>query len=1246
MSVLKPNEQVHHLASTTFTLDKRYTNLKPIGKGSYGVVCKALNTYTNSSVAIKKITPMTRSIDDAKHVLREIRLMRHLGKHEHIVSLVNLIIRDTDDELYIIMELLDSDLHRVLQSSQDLSENHYRYFMFQLLCGIKYMHMNRIIHRDLKPGNLLISKDCRLRITDFGLARERPTGTNRSDIEQGINAPMTEHVVTRWYRAPELMLSPDGFYDYSVDIWSAGCILGEMLARKPLFPGKNFVHQLSLIFDVIGMPARADIAHIKNTQAKKFLASQKDKMKVAFNLIYPTASSASHSLLESILRFIPDRRLAIDGCLAHPFITEMNYPAPDYPPISSDFEFSYERKLGLTTSQLIRLINTEAQKIQRDAMQNDKALVAKLPLSEQQRIMAEWAQYEDLDQDQDSGGDGEFVESDKQEDSWKRRGSTVGIKSGAQQRTEQQQRKAKESAAAAASGRSSLSSRYVSLKPPVPKLSSTVNAAVVQGAPAVVSARDSINPGLGGSGVGTGAKRASSAPRERVAPAPVPAPAPAPYPVSAVSRDKEGMRINKSNNSNNPFGTVNKTSAVPVVPTVPLVAAVEDDVYVAREQQELPLPPRANAVVNDNADMEGEGLFSPKHIRNGNPNREPESKYNTDITAANNVTSNSMAEAVRSLEGSEIVQRAINVLSPARAAGKNGNYISKDREKVPPGSLWARKTQSQDAPQQPYPTSASNTTSVSDPSLHEANIGRAAEVEAGVKRLTDKYEAKVAARVQQQAEQQKFERQQRAQAQQGSVVTADDIDDYIASVLQSNNKMMSEYAEEGANKVAGSSSAVSRNRPVSAYMYNNSSSGRKPAVDLNSSAANARIGMPDDSDSDSNAVQEVGSDEDEEPVMPHSQPVAAAVTAVVGVVATADHRPANTYTVANYYDTGVGVRGSGSGGTGASRPLSAAISRQQQSQQQSRPTTAAAIATATRAGSYLDHSDTEEEDTLVMPAKVTPAYTTANTRPISSSGAGYRSNSAPRPRPQPQSQGQVQPHVNQFRQGQGQAGYQQPTYRHLGREQELQRLADEKARKQTGATGSGTAGTGIRKKRLTVPKSPKFSKMSRERAMGPSGSQRTMPPPMPVSLTQMQVPDREQQRKTNSSGDTRGNNNSGSLAGGHSGGGGGGGGGLYDDPDTVSDDGQHQLQQPYRSLAAGERPHPRPVNKNVSSMTAKAVADYLLSRKNQPPVPVPAPAVPTSSYGATVTSYGNENLYGTSSYHSRPKSGNKFGGTR
>ncbi|CAM9882362.1 unnamed protein product, partial [Scytosiphon promiscuus] len=129
---------------------------------------------------------MAQHVDDAKHVLREIRLMRFLGSHPNIVSLEDLFVSEHYDDLYIVMELLDSDLHRIIQSPQALSDAHHRYFMFQLLEGVKFLHHNRIIHRDLKPGNVLVTKKCELRITDFGLARLRPMGRgNHPDDEVG-----------------------------------------------------------------------------------------------------------------------------------------------------------------------------------------------------------------------------------------------------------------------------------------------------------------------------------------------------------------------------------------------------------------------------------------------------------------------------------------------------------------------------------------------------------------------------------------------------------------------------------------------------------------------------------------------------------------------------------------------------------------------------------------------------------------------------------------------------------------------------------------------------------------------------------------------------------------------------------------------------------------------------------------------------------------------------------------------------
>ena len=164
-------------------------------------------------MAIKKITPISQTNADGKHTLRELKILRHLGKHSQIVGLSSIHVNIDEDELYLIMDLYDTDLHRIIQSPQQLGDAHFKHFLFQLLRGIRFSHRNGVIHRDLKPANLLVTKNCDLAISDFGLARRMP--------ERGSGL-MTEHVVTRWYRAPELMLSADGNYTSAIDIWSVG----------------------------------------------------------------------------------------------------------------------------------------------------------------------------------------------------------------------------------------------------------------------------------------------------------------------------------------------------------------------------------------------------------------------------------------------------------------------------------------------------------------------------------------------------------------------------------------------------------------------------------------------------------------------------------------------------------------------------------------------------------------------------------------------------------------------------------------------------------------------------------------------------------------------------------------------------------------------------------------------------------------------------------------------------------------
>ena len=225
-----------------FVVDERYKVLENIGCGAYGIVCSAVDTKTKNKVAIKKIPKALEVLTIAKRTYRELRILKHFN-HDNIIAIRNILQPPEDvstfNDVYVVFDMMETDLHRIIHSEQPLTDEHIRYFLYQILRGLKYIHSANVLHRDLKPSNLLVNEDCELKIGDFGMAR----GLDSSPTEQ--KRVMTEYVATRWYRAPELMLSLSD-YSQAMDIWSVGCIFAEMLGRKALFPGTNYLNQLQV----------------------------------------------------------------------------------------------------------------------------------------------------------------------------------------------------------------------------------------------------------------------------------------------------------------------------------------------------------------------------------------------------------------------------------------------------------------------------------------------------------------------------------------------------------------------------------------------------------------------------------------------------------------------------------------------------------------------------------------------------------------------------------------------------------------------------------------------------------------------------------------------------------------------------------------------------------------------------------------------------------------------------------------
>jgi len=348
----------YNIFGNLFEVSSKYIPpIRPIGRGAYGIVCSAVNTETNEEVAIKKIGNAFDNRIDAKRTLREIKLLCHM-EHENIIAIKDIIRppqRENFNDVYIVYELMDTDLYQIIRSTQPLTEDHCQYFLYQLLRGLKYIHSANILHRDLKPSNLLLNANCDLKICDFGLART----TSETDF-------MTEYVVTRWYRAPELLLNCSE-YTAAIDIWSVGCIFMEILKREPLFPGKDYVQQLRLITELIGSPDDSDLGFLRSDNARRYIRQLPQFPKQPFSQKFPNMAPAAVDLLEKMLVFDPSKRITVQEALSHPYLASL-HDINDEPSCPTPFNFDFEQP-SFTEEHIKELIWRETLNFNPDMMQ-------------------------------------------------------------------------------------------------------------------------------------------------------------------------------------------------------------------------------------------------------------------------------------------------------------------------------------------------------------------------------------------------------------------------------------------------------------------------------------------------------------------------------------------------------------------------------------------------------------------------------------------------------------------------------------------------------------------------------------------------------------------------------------------------------------------------------------------------------------------------------------------------------------
>ncbi|XP_042046314.1 mitogen-activated protein kinase homolog MMK2-like isoform X1 [Salvia splendens] len=344
----------YNVYGNLFELSRKYVPFRPVGRGAYGIVCAAVNSETREEVAIKKIGNAFDNRIDAKRTLREIKLLRHMN-HDNVIAIKDIIRppqKESFNDVYIVYELMDTDLHHVIQSNQTLTDYHFRYFLYQILRGLKYVHSANVLHRDLKPSNLLLNANCDLKIGDFGLART----TSETDF-------MTEYVVTRWYRAPELLLNCSE-YTAAIDIWSVGCIFGETMTRKPLFPGKDYVHQLRLITELIGSPDDASLGFLRSDNARRYVRQLPQYVKQQFSTRFPNNTASALDLLEKMLVFDPSKRITADEALCHPYLAPL-HGINEEPVCPRPFVFDFELP-SYTEENIKELIWRESVKFNPD----------------------------------------------------------------------------------------------------------------------------------------------------------------------------------------------------------------------------------------------------------------------------------------------------------------------------------------------------------------------------------------------------------------------------------------------------------------------------------------------------------------------------------------------------------------------------------------------------------------------------------------------------------------------------------------------------------------------------------------------------------------------------------------------------------------------------------------------------------------------------------------------------------------
>ncbi len=288
---------------------KEYRFIKKLGEGTFSEVFKAQDKKTGTMVAMKCMKSSFSSKEQVNN-LKEIQSLKRLSAHANVVQLHDIIFDEATGRLALVFELMDQNMYESIKGKKNyLPEKKIQSYMYQLLKALDYMHRKGIFHRDIKPENILL-KDDLVKLADFGSCK-------------GIYSkpPFTEYISTRWYRAPECLLT-DGHYNFKMDLWGVGCVFFEMLTLFPLFPGDDEMDQIHKIHDILGTPSESLLKHFQKL-ATHIEFDFPHKVGIGINKFLSHVSEDCKDLINKLLIYNPEERISAKQALNHPYFKDL-----------------------------------------------------------------------------------------------------------------------------------------------------------------------------------------------------------------------------------------------------------------------------------------------------------------------------------------------------------------------------------------------------------------------------------------------------------------------------------------------------------------------------------------------------------------------------------------------------------------------------------------------------------------------------------------------------------------------------------------------------------------------------------------------------------------------------------------------------------------------------------------------------------------------------------------------------------